>query len=227
MGNPSGSHGSLVRSYLALRKGIGLIGVALPFVLAFGLMIARKTPAIETSISAYYHTIVGDVFVGALCAIGVFLWSYRGYDERDNFAGNLACMFAIGVALFPTTPAEATRAQAVIGKVHYAFAAALFLTLAYFCLRLFPKTTSANPTRRKLQRNRVYLACGKVILMCIVAIGGLALLPQAAAIKSYSPVFWLEATAIVAFGMSWLTKGEAILADELETVPATQSANAG
>ena len=30
----------------------------------------------------------------------------------------------------------------------------------------------------------------------------------------FSPLFWLEAVAVVAFGVSWLTKGEAILADK-------------
>ncbi|MGQ0814088.1 MAG: DUF998 domain-containing protein [Gemmatimonadota bacterium] len=219
-------HGSLVRSYLSLRKAIGIIGTALPFVLAFGGMLLLQRADLEPSISAYYHTkVMGDVFVGALCAIGVFLWSYRGYDERDNFAGNVASIFAIGVALFPTTPALATASDVVIGRFHYVSAAGLFLTLAYFCLVLFGKTNTPNPTPKKLQRNRVYLLCGSTILTCIALIGILALMPDSAPIKRYSPVFWLEAAAIVAFGVSWLTKGEAILGDEraAETahVPAT------
>jgi len=35
-----------------------------------------------------------------------------------------------------------------------------------------------------------------------------------AALADLTPVFWLEAVADVAFGVSWLVKGEAILADE-------------
>lgn len=48
---------------------------------------------------------------------------------------------AIGVAFFPTTP-EDDHAQIdrIIGYAHYGFAAAFFLTLAYFCLVLFRKT---------------------------------------------------------------------------------------
>ena len=95
---------SLVLSYLGLRKAIGIIGISLPFVLAIGKIIFDD-PGIQPSISDYYYTIMGDVFVGSLCAMGVFLLSYRGYDKQDNIAGNLACVFAIGVALFPTTPA--------------------------------------------------------------------------------------------------------------------------
>ena len=30
-----------------------------------------------------------------------------------------------------------------------------------------------------------------------------------------NPVFWLESLAIVAFGVSWFVKGEAILKDEV------------
>ena len=33
-------------------------------------------------------------------------------------------------------------------------------------------------------------------------------------VEQLAPRFWLEAIAIVAFGVSWLTKGEAILKDQ-------------
>ncbi len=31
--------------------------------------------------------------------------------------------------------------------------------------------------------------------------------------ESFNPIFWLEAIALWAFGISWLTKGETILID--------------
>jgi hypothetical protein len=52
-----------------------------------------------------------NVFVGALCAVALFFWAYRGYkreeddkkiDIGDNRAGNLADLYALGVAFFPT-----------------------------------------------------------------------------------------------------------------------------
>ncbi len=95
---------SLVLSYLGLRKAIGIIGILLPFVLVFGKILLERGLGIESSISAYYYTVMGDVFVGSLCAVGVFLLSYRGYERKDNIAGDIACIFAIGVALFPTKP---------------------------------------------------------------------------------------------------------------------------
>jgi hypothetical protein len=93
-------------------------------------------------------------------------------------------------------------------------AASFFLTLAYFSLVLFRKTDpTKTATRRKLQRNVVYTMCGYTILACIALVVVVALLPGAAPVKRLDPVFWLESVAVVAFGASWLTKGEAILKD--------------
>jgi hypothetical protein len=211
----SDSQESLVISYLDLRKAVGIIGVALPFVLAFGKILCEG-PGIEDSISGYYYTGMRNVFVGSLCAIGVFLMSYRGYDWRDAFAGNFACVFAIGVALFPTTPyLNATSRDELIGKLHLSFAASLFLTLAYFSLALFTKTApDKTPTPQKLQRNIVYRASGYTILACILFIAVIAGMPVRYVPGRLTPVFWLESTAIVAFGVSWLTKGETILKDQ-------------
>lgn len=205
---------SLVLSYLGLRKAVGIIGVALPFVLALGNMIV-KGPGIERSISSYYYTDLGDVFVGSLCAIGVFLLSTRGYDRSDRIAGYLACFFAVGVALFPTTPENnATGEDKVIGILHYTSAALLFLTFAFFCFVLFTQTDKEIPTRRKLQRNRVYRTAGSIILVCILLIILVKVPGVKAVVEQLKPVFWLESLAVITFGIAWLTKGEMILKDE-------------
>ncbi len=215
MAQQASSTSSLVLSYLGLRKAIGIIGTTLPFVLAFGNMLLEGA-GIESSISSYYYTGMRDVFVGSLCAIAVFLMSYRGYERKDDIAGDLACVFAIGVALFPATPdvISASR-QEIIGALHLIFAFCFFLTLAFFSLVLFRKTDpSRAPTPRKLQRNAVYTFCGYAILVCIALIVVVSFLSSDSPLKRLDPVFWLEAAAVVAFGVSWLTKGEAILKDE-------------
>jgi len=209
---------SLVLSYLGLRKAIGIIGIALPFVLVVGKVLL-ESPGIQPSISDYYYTVMRDVFVGSLCAIGVFLMSYRGYTRHDDVVGNLACVFAIGVALFPTTPDKnPTTIELMVGSAHYCFAAAFFLTLAYFCLVLFRKTDPSKPmTNRKRQRNGVYVTCGTIILVCIVLLAIYAIFLRGSSIDHLDPIFWLEATAIMSFGISWLTKGEGILKDKDQT----------
>lgn len=215
MNQQSGAQEPLVLSYLGLRKAVGIIGFSLPFVLAFGKILLQG-PAIQDSISGYYYTDMRNVFVGSLCAIGVFLMSYRGYDWKDEISGRLACVFAVGVALFPTIPdTGATSRDKLIGALHWSFAALFFLTLAYFSLALFTKTApDKNPTRQKIQRNRVYRVCGYTILACIFFIVVVALPTVKTLVERLTPVFWLESIAIVAFGVSWLTKGETILKDQ-------------
>ena len=90
----------------------------------------------------------------------------------------------------------------------------LFLTLAYFCLALFTQT-AGDPTRQKLQRNIVYRICGYAILACILLIAVVNLLLKGdSPVQALHPVFWLESTAVIAFGVAWLTKGEMILKDQ-------------
>ncbi len=205
---------SLVLSYLALRRAIGYLGIGLPFALVVGAW-ALQGAGLEPSISDYYYTIMRNVLVGTLCAIGVFLMSYHGYERTDDIAGDLACVFAIGVALFPTVPAtDPTHAQVIVGYVHYGFAAAFFLTLAFFCLCLFRKTDPVKPmTPQKVIRNRVYTACGYIILLCIALLAIYGAFLQNTSIAQLRPVFWMEALAILSFGVSWLVKGEALLQD--------------
>ncbi len=214
MNQQPSSDTALILSYLGLRKAIGIIGVSLPFVLAIGRIILDGS-GIQRSISSYYYTNMGDVFVGSLCAIAVFLMSYR-YKQQDDIAGDLACLFAIGVALFPTAPeVNPTSQDRLIGGLHHLFAALFFLTLAYFSLVLFRKTDpSKTPTRRKCQRNVVYTVCGYTILACIALIGIVAMLPGETSVKRLDPVFWLESVAVFVFGLSWLIKGETLLKDD-------------
>lgn len=213
MNPPLVANDSLVLSYMSLRRAVGLIGIALPFVLAIGTLLLEGS-GLRGSVSSYYYTSMGDVFVGSMCAIAVFLMSYRGYERRDDLAGSLACVFALGVALFPTSPeVNAMPRDKLVGALHLFFAAGFLLTLAYFSLALF-RLMAPNPTPEKLQRNKVYTACGYTILACVALCAVVKLLPGNALLLRFSPLFWLEAVAVVAFGVSWLTKGEAILADK-------------
>jgi hypothetical protein len=205
---------SLVLSYLGLRKSIGIIGMTLPLVLVFGRMIL-ESPGILDSISAYYYSVMRDIFVGSLCAIAVFLFSYR-YEIQDDIAGNLAGAFAIGVAIFPTAPnVGATAQQVMIGWFHLLFAAGFFSTLAFFAIVLFRKTDpNKKPTRQKQQRNIVYLCCGIAIVVFLVLIIAVHLLPSNPWLQPLHPIFWFETLAIMAFGIAWFVKGETILRDK-------------
>lgn len=206
--------GEYVISYKLLRKAVGVIGVALPMLLVTAKYILEG-PGIQSSLSGYYYTVMRDVFVGSLWAIAIFLMAYNGPDKKDDLAGNFACLFAIGLSVFPTSPdTEVSSYERIIGFLHLGFVAGFFLVLAYFCLVLFCKTApDKRPTGRKMLRNRVYRVCGYTIIGCILLICLVAILPETSSVRNIDPVFWLESFAIWAFGWSWFIKGEALLKD--------------
>jgi hypothetical protein len=206
---------TLVHSYLYLRRAIGLIGLALPAVLIIGGLILQGG-GLQDSISGYFYTDMGGVFVGSMCAVGAFLLSYRGYDVIDDIAGNLAGVAAIGVGLFPTAPKDPSGTAAFVGVLHLVFASIFFLTIAFFAIFLFRRTSEMGPTERKAKRNRLYLTCGITIIVCLLAIAAVHTWFDAAT-AGIHPELWLETIAVMSFGLAWLTKGEAILGDVLPT----------
>ena len=204
---------ALVRSYLALRRAVGMLGVALPIVLPLGVLAFGEAAVFQETISDYVGTVMRGVFVGVLFAIGIFLFFYVGYEPdgsqrryepTDNIAGNMACVFALGVALFPTN-----SGSALVRTIHFLSAAALLLTLAYFSLRLFTKA-GGSLTPQKRRRNVVYTTCGVIILVCVALIGLYGWLLRDTALADVNPVFWLELIALWAFGWAWFVKGEGL-----------------
>lgn len=212
MGNDS-KYSQLTHSYWALRNAVGWIGLLLPFVLMFGVFLIFGGNIIHESISHYYYTGMRNVFVGALCAVALFMFFYKGFDKTDDWVGHIAGFFALLVAWFPTTEMGPST---FVGKIHFISAALLFLTLTFFSLFLFTKTKKeSTPTTQKLKRNMIYKICGVIMLLCLIAVVIYKNFIQAAESKS-SFVFWAETVALVAFGVSWLTKGETIYPDKPE-----------
>lgn len=204
---------SLVFSYLAHRRVIGILGAVFPVLLYLGGRLVFDV-GLQNSLSHYYHTGMGDVFVGILFVIGFFLLSYHGYGPVDRWAGNLACVFAAGVALFPTSAPGATGFARTAGIIHYVCAVALFASLIFFSGYLFRKTAPGRePEGRKVWRNHVYLGCAVLMTASMLAVLASKLtLPDPTPDSPFwrRTVFWGEAIAIEAFAVSWLVKGEAL-----------------
>ncbi len=204
-----------VASYLNLRRGIGIIGTALPFVLFVGNDILTHRVGTRGSVSGYYYTDMRNVFVGSMVATGVFLLCYH-YERLDNILSGLGGACALGVAFFPTMPPDhPTSQEKLVGAFHVSFAAGFFLTLAYFCFFLFTRSNlpgTAQTDRKKL-RNGIYRICGVVILICLVlCVVSTFLLPDSF-VNDVHPLFYLESLAIISFGVGWFIKGETILKD--------------
>ena len=199
-----------VVSYLALRRAVGYLGIALPFALAAGNTLIFSGH-LQQSVSDYFYTGMRGVLVGGLCVIGAFLIAHHGDDRWDKIFTKAAGIGAIGVGLFPTPPPHPSFFADVAGYLHFGFGSLAFSALVVLPLWLFRKS---DPGRSRLGRlrKRIYLACG-IVMLASLALAGVTSLPLAAALSHLDPVFWLESSAIAAFSISWLVKGQAILHD--------------
>lgn len=218
----------LVLSYLTVRKIIGILGLLFPLLLVLGSYILGKCNEIQPSISNYYHTNMRDVFVGYVCTLSIFLFSYKGYDLTDRIVSALTGIFGLIVALMPTNLKADPLTGLIpdcniwcnverhnwIGIVHLAAAGLFILGMAYFTLFLFTKGET-DPTPQKLIRNKIYKSAGYIMLTCIALLILFFVLPDSISnpLLKFKPVFWLETIAFLAFGFSWLVKGEFLFMD--------------
>jgi hypothetical protein len=200
--------------YFTLRILIGAAGISLPILLVIGKLIAENSFQLEYSISDYYdNSTAGDILVGVLFSLAFFLVSYKGYAPIDSIAANLGCAFALGVALFPTT-----SKNTFVHYAHFVFAFLLFSIFIFFSLYLFRKS-APHPTKQKKNRNKVYLLCGVLMILCIA---GIAISEIFEIGPNLHLVFWLESIALASFGFSWITKAEVLFHDENKKEPANK-----
>jgi hypothetical protein len=225
-----------VVSYLTLRKTIGWLGMLLPFLLLLGNIVLNQyglfnnewfvqlhdnysyenEGSFKTSVSHYYYTTVGEIFTGTLAAVALFMICYTGHPKRtedkglsDNTMTNLAGIFALGVIAFPTTSGLMTDnlrsfiSSSAVGWIHYAFAASFFIVLAFMSIVNFRRSQDPDQFGQG-KDDPFYLRCGLIMIACLILVPILSY----ANIYSHS-TFILEAIALIAFGLSWLKKGQA------------------
>lgn len=201
-----------VISYHTLLIAVGILGIALPLILAIGHIILDDKVEILNSISSYAHTKMGNGFVGIMCAVALFMFSYLGHDKQDNIAGHLAGIFALGIAFFPNNTSDPLMVRNII---HLCSALLFFSTLIYFSLCLFTQTDQEVISAQKKNRNMVYKICAYVMIVCIalITVYMAFLKGKISWLDWIKPVFWLESFALLAFGISWITKGQFIYKD--------------
>jgi len=216
-------------SYLNLRLCIGVLGVALPFILRIGSAIF---PPVPYSVSAYYYSAERNILVASLCVLGTFLLTYRGYDKLDSWITNVCGAATIGVALFPTS--NPGFKPAWVGHVHPVVAGIALAGQALMALQ-FTQNAPRDGTAgwlddvkrmlralvfqydqrvhgKKLARNRVYSACAWLIIIGVVL--ALAQNFWPGSVKAETQwLFWFESLSITSFGFAWLVKGGTLLKD--------------
>lgn len=211
-------------SFLAIRKAVGWLGIALPIVLAVGtLIVCCCSHFIKDSISSYYYTEMGNFLTGILSAVALFLFTYKGYNSADRISASIAGFGAVATAAFPTNSEITSNWCEVIIKpasctsntVHFLGAAVFFVTLAYMSIFLFTKSNKKKEDiqKPKRNRNRVYVSMGIIMLAALLGIVLLKKKSIGDVLNPYQAEFWFESIALWAFGISWLVKGETILKD--------------
>ncbi len=214
---------SIIVSYIALRRLIGILGMLLPFICILGGFVFAAL-CVEPSISFYYHTNMRDFFVGLLFGVSLFLITYKGYELIDNIVTTASALAGFGVAVFPCLySSTSTRPVGIFqvspqasNTVHIACAAAFFFLLAVNSIFLFTlsKKKNAVSTKNKRIRNWIYRICGIIILASIAALVALFLLMPPEQIDEYRLVLVFETIMLLAFGVSWLVKGETLFRDK-------------
>lgn len=211
----------MIISFMTIRKAVGWLGIGLPVVLYLGTLLTGHCDILKASISDYFYTNMGSVFTGILCAVALFLFTYKGPAPIDGILSSLAGIFALGVAFFPCNISAGHFECDIICRppnglrnlVHYCSAASFFIVLATMSIWLFRKSNKPNPGIRKKSRNAIYLVCGIVILAAMGLILAIKVFHLGEKLYYLRPTYWLELIALWAFGISWLVKGELVLAD--------------
>jgi hypothetical protein len=209
----------ITRTYLDLRIGIAIIGAILPLLLWLGDLIFIHEP-LRSSVSAYYYSpVMRNTFVGALISIGVFLYLYKGFSSRENWALNIAGIVAVTIAMVPTLAEN--ESSNVRGTLHTISGVLFFLTIAYVCMTTASDTLSLmRDTAIAVKFKTAYkmLGSGMIFFPAIAVLWRLAL-PSSA--NGRSLVFYFEAVSIVTFAVFWMVKSYELKLTNAETL-ATQ-----
>lgn len=217
------SHQQLGRTFITQQRVIALLSFCLPLSLVAWSLISGE--GLRGSISEYYYTPMRDAFVGTLCALALFLWSYRGYhptkpEQRvDRIVAKVASLAAALVAFAPLKPRQddwnCTLVQCMLGAnttywVHNVAAVIFMLALAVFCLILFP--LSAIPHKDVGRQLVIYGVCGAVIVIAVLLMVLWTFLPVEIyfMLGRYKPILWLETIALTAFAASWFLRSRAV-----------------
>jgi uncharacterized protein YacL len=96
-------------------------------------------------------------------------------------------------------------------KIHTICAASFFTLLAINSIFLFTRTE--NTTNQKIKRNAIYIACGIIILLCLLGILIAFVTHNNTLINAYKLILIFETIALSVFGISWLVKGQTLFQD--------------
>ena len=217
-----------VRSFLAMRVFVGVLGILLPLMLVFVDWAGYDaSPFPRDSLSAYYYSGMRDVFIWILSSTGVFLITYKIAEwNLDNATSIAAGIAAVLIPQFPTgrpshpvvalTPLQDAIGETAAKTVHFT-AAAIFLVALAVLSAFFGYREGKRPPRVGTHFpprfwKWFHWGCTGVMALALLWI----VVTMIAGWPSYALLIgeWVSAWA---FGASWLAKGAEI--DMLFGVP--------
>lgn len=226
--NFGNEHSIALTQQRTLRKLVGILGMLLPVLLYISVRWYTNYNTPIKSISHYYFTRFGSIFIIIVSLLSIFLLVYKGKDRIDFYLSSLAAIAALTLLLLPASNLEITdcsdcefivvttlREYQLRDTIHNICGGVFLTTLACMALFVF---TKKNPslvpvTRQKLARNRVFIVCGIIMLLALATIL-VGFISKSEWFAAHQMTFWMETTALEAFGFSWLVKGEFILKDK-------------
>ncbi|MBD3672661.1 MAG: hypothetical protein HUJ26_03950 [Planctomycetaceae bacterium] len=200
------------QTYQCLRLVMASVAIILPILLLVSSEFLESTEAVGAppgSISAYYHTEMRNVFVGSICAIGMCLYAYKGYNNLENTSLTVAGLFLFGVALAPTNaPPESSPFSMNwdMPILHYVCAASFFLLIAIVCIFARDhglQTMDENNVSYDRSFSNAYNLTATLMILILLIGGGVWLLNRS---FPGTTLFWLEAFAIWVFAGYWIVK---------------------
>lgn len=214
----------LVNSYLMIRTIIGILGIALPFIV---LIIPGK---LLPSISDYYYTKSSIFLISILTSYALLLISYKGYDKKtgewfsDNQITHFGGFMALIVTLIPTTFDGCCNGKMccdclkscyplfmnlnpLLGNIHLICAALFLISMGYMSFVQFAKGD-------KVIYNKIYKVCGLIIWIAVAILICKFLIIFISHNDNFcffkNDTYYFETISVVAFGISWLVKGKSL-----------------
>lgn len=193
---------------------------------------------IQGSISDYFYTSSGDIFELSLCTCCILIMVYAGYNWKERLLCYISALGGLGVAVLPTKwkdtckvsihnvlvdPDDVLVFPGTDIEIHFILAGIFLVGLAILSIKFFPLSSpdsiqSLKPGNKKTQkekRNRIYKACGWIMLgsvfACIIYVWKWEIIDPL--IGKFPMIFFWETVALFAFAISWLTKGETFYPD--------------
>lgn len=232
-----------VISYYTLRKLIGKLAILLPFLCLAVNMVVNNfdllnnplliddqqmniyTPDgnLKSSISHFYYTASGPLFVGFAITVSVFLFCYIGYrpskkDDKfawltDNRVTSFAAICLLGVVIFPTGSEKPITDNVHIfvssktaGMLHLFCAGLFFLAMSVLSIINFRR--HPGKVFIKDAEGTLYLICGWGIIGCLVVLGITFFAFKNVNWIPYCFVYIMEVAMLILFGTAWLVKGK-------------------